>query len=167
MSDEYILEFQNVTKQFPGVIALSDVSFKIKRGEIHGLCGENGAGKSTLMKILSGVYPYGTYEGTVIYNDQELRLQASAIHQATEQGIAIVYQELTLVPNMTVGRTSFWVASRASAAQSIGPSFTQRRRPFWINISWTSSRRMSSRISASARCRRPKSPKLCRKRPRC
>ncbi len=107
MSDEYILEFQNITKQFPGVTALSDVNFKVKRGEIHGLCGENGAGKSTLMKILSGVYPYGTYEGTVIYNGQELKLQASAIHQASEQGIAIVYQELTLVPNMTVGENIF------------------------------------------------------------
>ncbi len=107
MSEDIILEFQNVTKQFPGVTALSDVSFQIKRGEIHGLCGENGAGKSTLMKILSGVYPYGTYEGTVLYNGKELKLQASAIHQATEQGIAIVYQELTLVPHMTVGENIF------------------------------------------------------------
>ncbi len=107
MSDDIILEFQNVTKQFPGVTALSEVSFKIKRGEIHGICGENGAGKSTLMKILSGVYPYGTYEGTVIYNGQELKLEASAIHQASEKGIAIVYQELTLVPQMTVGENIF------------------------------------------------------------
>jgi D-xylose transport system ATP-binding protein len=107
MSDDIILEFQNVTKQFPGVTALSEVSFKIKRGEIHGICGENGAGKSTLMKILSGVYPYGTYEGTVIYNGQELKLAASAIHQASEKGIAIVYQELTLVPQMTVGENIF------------------------------------------------------------
>ncbi len=107
MSDETILEFQNVTKQFPGVTSLSDVSFQIKRGEIHGLCGENGAGKSTLMKILSGVYPYGTYEGSVLYNGKELKLQASAIHQATEQGIAIVYQELTLIPHMTVGENIF------------------------------------------------------------
>jgi D-xylose transport system ATP-binding protein len=107
MSDDIILEFQNVTKKFPGVTALSEVSFKIKRGEIHGICGENGAGKSTLMKILSGVYPYGTYDGTVIYNDQELKLEASAIHQASEKGIAIVYQELTLVPQMTVGENIF------------------------------------------------------------
>jgi D-xylose transport system ATP-binding protein len=107
MSDDIILEFQSVTKKFPGVTALSEVSFKIKRGEIHGICGENGAGKSTLMKILSGVYPYGTYEGTVIYNGQELKLAASAIHQASEKGIAIVYQELTLVPEMTVGENIF------------------------------------------------------------
>lgn len=107
MSEEYILEFKNVTKKFPGVVALSEVSFGVKRGEIHGLCGENGAGKSTLMKILSGVYPADTYEGTVIYNGQELKLQASAIHQATEEGIAIVYQELTLAPNMTVGENIF------------------------------------------------------------
>ena len=107
MNEDIILDFQNVTKTFPGVTALSDVSFQIRRGEIHGLCGENGAGKSTLVKILSGVYPYGTYEGSVIYNGQELKLQNRAIHQATEEGIAIVYQELTLVPSMTVGENIF------------------------------------------------------------
>lgn len=107
MSDDIILEFNNVAKTFPGVKALSDVSFKVKRGEIHGLCGENGAGKSTLMKILSGVYPHGTYDGTVIYDGKELKLQDRAIHQAAEEGIAIVYQELTLVPSMTVGENIF------------------------------------------------------------
>jgi len=107
VSDEIILDIQNVTKEFPGVVALDQVSMQIKRGEIHGLCGENGAGKSTLMKILSGVYRYGTYDGTVLYNGKELRFEERAIHQAMEHGIAIVYQELTLVPSMTVGENVY------------------------------------------------------------
>ncbi len=70
MSDDIILDIKNVTKQFPGVTALSDVSIKIRKGEIHCLCGENGAGKSTLIKILSGVYPWGSYEGHIIYEGE-------------------------------------------------------------------------------------------------
>lgn len=107
MNEDIILDFQHVTKAFPGVVALNDVSFAIQRGEIHGICGENGAGKSTLMKILSGVYPYGTYEGDIIYNGHPLKLEVSSIQQAAEEGIAIVYQELTLVPGMTVGENIF------------------------------------------------------------
>lgn len=107
MSDEFILDIRNVTKRFPGVTALDDVSIQIRRGEIHGLCGENGAGKSTLMKILSGVYPYGTYDGAILYEGRELKLENRSIRQAIEEGIAIVYQELTLVPDLTVGENVF------------------------------------------------------------
>jgi D-xylose transport system ATP-binding protein len=104
---DYILEFNNITKRFPGVTALDNVTMKVRRGEIHGLCGENGAGKSTLMKILSGVYPYGTYEGQVLYDGKELKLESSSIQQAMKEGIAIVYQELTLVPSLTVGENVY------------------------------------------------------------
>ena len=107
VDNDIILEFKNVTKKFPGVVALNDVSFKIRRGEIHGICGENGAGKSTLMKILSGVYPHDTYDGSVIFNGEELLLGESAIQEAGNKGIAIVYQELTLVPTMSVGENVF------------------------------------------------------------
>lgn len=107
MSNDVILEFKNVTKKFPGITALDNVSFSIRRGEIHGICGENGAGKSTLMKILAGVYPWGSYEGQVIYDGRELKLVDRSIRQAVEEGIAIVYQELTLVPSITVGENIY------------------------------------------------------------
>jgi D-xylose transport system ATP-binding protein len=107
VEQDVLLEISNVTKKFPGVTALSDVSIKVRRGEIHGLCGENGAGKSTLMKILCGVYPHGSYSGEILYKGRVLALGTSSIRQAIEEGIAIVYQELTLIPNMTVGENIF------------------------------------------------------------
>lgn len=95
-----ILEMKHITKEFPGVKALDDVSFKVERENIHCLVGENGAGKSTLMKVLSGVYPFGSYEGE-IYLDGELQKYKNT-HDSEEAGIAVIYQELALVPEMTV-----------------------------------------------------------------
>jgi len=100
-----ILEMKHITKEFPGVRALDDVSFRVEREKIHCLVGENGAGKSTLMKVLSGVYPNGAYEGE-IYLDGELQ-RFKNTHDSEEAGIAVIYQELTLVPEMSIYENVF------------------------------------------------------------
>ncbi len=105
MSD-YILWMNQITKEFPGVKALSDVNFKVKRGEIHCLVGENGAGKSTLMKVLSGVYHYGSYSGDIIYNDTVQKFKA--ISDSEKAGIAIIYQELALIPELSIYENLFF-----------------------------------------------------------
>jgi len=96
---------QSITKDFPGVRALDDVSFEVRPGEIHALCGENGAGKSTLIKILGGVYPYGTYEGELHINGNEQ--QFHTVRDAERVGIAIIHQELALIPEMTVAENIY------------------------------------------------------------
>ncbi len=100
-----ILEMRHITKEFPGVRALDNVAFRVKRGEIHCLVGENGAGKSTLMKVLSGVYPYGTYSGEILINGQPQRF--TSIADSERVGIGIIYQELALVPELTVYENIF------------------------------------------------------------
>jgi putative multiple sugar transport system ATP-binding protein len=100
-----ILEMKNITKVFPGVKALNNVSFQVAQGEIHCLVGENGAGKSTLMKVLSGVYPYGEYTGEIIFGGQVQKF--SGIRDSEKAGIAIIYQEIVLVPEMTVYENIF------------------------------------------------------------
>lgn len=102
---DYILEMQNIVKEFPGVKALDNVNFKLKRGEIHALVGENGAGKSTLMKILSGVYSQGAYEGKIIINSKEESF--SNIKDSEKAGIGIIYQELALVKQMNICENIF------------------------------------------------------------
>lgn len=92
---EYLLEMKNVTKKFPGVLALNSVLLQLKKGEILGVCGENGAGKSTLMKILSGTYPYGTYEGEILYEGKAIQLTDVAVAQ--KYGIEMIYQEINMV----------------------------------------------------------------------
>ncbi|MBB4955782.1 putative multiple sugar transport system ATP-binding protein [Agrobacterium vitis] len=100
-----ILEMRNITKTFPGVKALADVNLKVRKGEIHALVGENGAGKSTLMKVLSGVYPAGSYDGDIVY-DGEVR-NFKVIKDSEEIGIIIIHQELALVPQLSIAENIF------------------------------------------------------------
>lgn len=102
---EYILEMDQISKEFTGVKALSNVNFKVREGEIHCLVGENGAGKSTLMKVLSGVYPYGTYGGDIVFKGSVQ--QFNKISDSVKAGIAIIYQELALFPDLTVYENIF------------------------------------------------------------
>ena len=108
---ENIIEMKNITKEFFGVKALDDVNMTIKRGEIHAICGENGAGKSTLMNILSGIYPYGTYRGSIIYNGEECRF--ANLKDSEAKGIVIIHQELALISNMSVAENLFLGNERA------------------------------------------------------
>jgi len=100
-----ILEMRSITKTFPGVVALDNVSLTVKRGEIHAICGENGAGKSTLMKVLSGVYPFGTYSGDIVYENEVKKF--SNIRDSEEEGIVIIHQELALSPHLSIAENIF------------------------------------------------------------
>lgn len=126
MSD-FILEMRGITKTFPGVKALQDVNLKVRRGEIHAICGENGAGKSTLMKVLSGVYPHGTYEGDIVLDGKVVEF--NDIKSSEERGIVIIHQELALSPFLSIAENIFlgneikkagmidWNATNAEAAK--------------------------------------------------
>ncbi|MCX8280319.1 sugar ABC transporter ATP-binding protein [Phyllobacterium sp. 0TCS1.6C] len=102
---ETILEMRGITKTFPGVKALNNVNLDVRKGEIHALVGENGAGKSTLMKVLSGVYPHGSYEGEIIYKGEAQRFRDIA--DSEKQGIIIIHQELALVPLLSIAENIF------------------------------------------------------------
>lgn len=102
---DYILEMRNIVKEFSGIRALSDVNLKIERGEIHALCGENGAGKSTLMNVLSGLYPYGSYEGDIVYNGETCKFKD--LKDSENKGIVIIHQELALSPYLSVSENIF------------------------------------------------------------
>jgi putative multiple sugar transport system ATP-binding protein len=100
-----ILEMKSITKVFPGVRALDNVSLNVARGEIHAICGENGAGKSTLMKVLSGVYPAGTYEGDIVYEDEVVAFKN--LRDSEAKGIVIIHQELALSPYLSIAENIF------------------------------------------------------------
>ena len=108
-----LLEMKNITKTFPGVKALDNVNLQVEEGEIHALVGENGAGKSTLMNVLSGIYPYGTYDGNIIYNGEICKF--NTIKDSEEKGIVIIHQELALIPYMTIGENMYLGNERGSS----------------------------------------------------
>ena len=100
-----ILEMRGITKEFPGVKALDNVTFQVRRGEIKALVGENGAGKSTLMNVLSGIYPYGSYTGDIVVNGEVCRFKGIA--QSEAAGIAIIHQELAMIPQLSIAENVF------------------------------------------------------------
>ncbi|TDT97420.1 monosaccharide ABC transporter ATP-binding protein (CUT2 family) [Streptomyces sp. 846.5] len=102
---DVILEMRNITKTFPGVKALEDVSLSVRRGEIHAICGENGAGKSTLMKVLSGVYPHGSYDGEIVFDGEPCRF--AGIRDSEHHGIVIIHQELALCQQLSIAENIF------------------------------------------------------------
>ena len=110
---ETILEMRGITKRFGVVTALSDVTFAVKRGEIHAIVGENGAGKSTLMKVLSGVYPHGNYEGEIIYEGKPVAFRS--LSDSERLGIVIIHQELALIPLLSIAENIFLGNERAKA----------------------------------------------------
>lgn len=107
-----LLEMRNITKTFPGVVALDSVDLDITEGEIHALVGENGAGKSTLMNVLSGIYPFGDYTGDILFNDSVCKF--NTIKDSEHKGIVIIHQELALVPYLTIGENMFLGNERGS-----------------------------------------------------
>lgn len=109
---EFMLEMKHITKNFPGVKALDDVNLQVKNGEIHALIGENGAGKSTLMKVLSGVHPFGTYDGDFFYKGEKCAFKD--INESERHGIVIIHQELALIPELSIAENIFLGNEQAS-----------------------------------------------------
>jgi putative multiple sugar transport system ATP-binding protein len=126
-TDHTILEMRSITKEFPGVKALSDVSITVRAGQIHAICGENGAGKSTLMNVLSGVHPSGTYTGDIIFQGESVHFRD--IRSSEAAGIVIIHQELALIPELSITENIFlgneptkhgaidWVTAKKSALE--------------------------------------------------
>ena len=122
-----ILEMRAITKELPGVQALSDVSLVVRRGEVHAICGENGAGKSTLMKVLSGVHPAGTYDGEIHFEGEVAEFHD--VDDSEHAGIVMIHQELALIPEMSIAENIFlgdepasggaidWMATRVKARE--------------------------------------------------
>ncbi|GFZ30625.1 xylose ABC transporter ATP-binding protein [Clostridium zeae] len=128
---EILLEMKNITKTFPGVKALNNVNLKVKKGEIHALVGENGAGKSTLMKVLSGVYPHGTYEGDILFEGKVCEF--GNIKESENLGIVIIHQELALIPYLSIAENIY-----------LGNELTKRGKLSGGVVDWTQTRLSTS-----------------------
>ena len=153
-----ILSMRDITKEFPGVKALSDVNLTCKRGEIHSICGENGAGKSTLMKVLSGVYPHGTYVGQIVFEGAEV--QFKGIRDSEDAGIVIIHQELALIPELSIIENLFLGNEQGKARRhqlaGRAPARPRAARP---GRAATRTRTARSRTSASASSSSWRSPR--------
>ncbi len=122
---EVLLEMRHITKDFSGVKALDDVNLVVEKGEIHALCGENGAGKSTLMNVLSGVYPYGSYSGDIVYKGETCEFHD--IRESEHKGIVIIHQELALIPLLTIAENIFIGNENLKFSKVIDWNTTQRK----------------------------------------
>ena len=100
-----ILQMRGITKTFPGVKALQDVTLDVNRGEVHAICGENGAGKSTLMKVLSGVYPHNSFDGEILFENEPCNF--AGINDSEKRGIVIIHQELALSPYLSIAENIY------------------------------------------------------------
>ena len=160
-----ILEMRSISKEFPGVKALDDVSIEVEAGEIHAIVGENGAGKSTLMKVLSGVYPYGSYQGDIVYQGEVVRFRD--IRQSEAAGIAIIHQELALIPELSITENIF-LGNELSRAGVINWREAKKRRPSCCTASASATTRTRrSSTSASASSSSSRSPRRCTSRSSC
>jgi putative multiple sugar transport system ATP-binding protein len=124
ISSSLILEMRDITKEFPGVKALADVSMSVRRGEVHAICGENGAGKSTLMKVLSGVWPAGSYGGEILYEGKVVEF--NNIRDSEHAGIVIIHQELALIPELSIAENIF-LGNEVASGGVINWMTTRRR----------------------------------------
>lgn len=147
-----ILTMESITKTFGPVKALTDVNLSVERGEIHAICGENGAGKSTLMNVLSGVYPYGSYGGRIMFDGKECKYRT--VNDSEADGIVIIHQELALSPFQSIAENIFignerakggvidWDETRAQAARLLNESDCRKiptpgsRISAWGNSNW-------------------------------
>ena len=153
-----ILMMENITKTFGPVKALTDVNLEVGRGEIHAICGENGAGKSTLMNVLSGVYPYGSYSGRIVFDGKECRFRT--INDSEADGIVIIHQELALSPFLSIAENIFMGNERARAGVVDWDRTRAEARSCWIAWASRRIRTPGSWTSVSASSSSSKSPRL-------